>query len=82
MDIRYIDYSNHYSRGLYLCETDTHWCFVHDGKMGEVCEVIFTDGHKKIPAPDALEIEDRYLNATDRPSREGFKHPDVVEPWI
>lgn len=59
-----------------------------DGEMFKLDSLIFTLGHfidsplySRIKSPpDTFDIEQKYLNATDRPSIEGFKHPDV-EPW-
>lgn len=52
-----------------------------DGRMSDTTRLVH-DVKLREPeldnTPDPYPIEERYINATDRPSLEGFKY---VEPW-
>ena len=89
MDIRYyrmegITHDKYY----FACNKDTVCIITAGGTIKNMNKLFFNLDHfiespayEKVAEQDAEPIERCYINATDRPSREGFKHPDVVEPW-
>ena len=92
MDIRYFKmtmFGDYYGKDFYIAASDQgvfrigkDRFYQPESEKWRAKEYYVKNNYAEIKhAPDPDGIEDHYINATDRPSREGFKHPDVVEPW-
>lgn len=70
------------SVNYYICSTDQAFIIVFgDGDTRFCADAPYIDDgeYKEIHAPDTDLIEEFFINATDRPSVQGFKYPKLHE---
>jgi len=73
--------TRYYKLTRFLYSIDTDFCYLvigEDGLIRFFGELPGQDDvHEEIYPPDPGPIEERYINATDRPSVDGFKYPEL-----
>lgn len=83
MNIRYFRRKYVMPYADYDCVSDNNCFYVFNGRITERLryiapnQIINDRGKFEVFYPNSGPIEERYINATDRPSVEGFKYPEL-----